>query len=464
MTYAFSFDASACTGCKACQEACKDKNQLPVGILWRRVVEVSGGKWHKADQAWENSVFAYNLSVACNHCTHPKCAGVCPTDAYVVREDGIVLIDASRCMGCSYCTWACPYGAPQYDLSQGVVTKCDFCFDNLDAGLPPSCVAACPLRVLNFGDMEETNHAEKCLNLWQLPGSNHPYPLPDYSRTEPHLTIKVHPGMNYALEKKVSNLEEVIPPQPLMKDLRKPFRDIPLVVFTLGVQMAVGMAVCGLLLPQLPPGALVMIGVVLVFGGLISFLHLGCKRNAWRAVVHLKKSWLSREILMTGMFSIAWAVSTGVQLTWVAPPPRWPMAILGIGLTYCMSRVYMLRAVPRWNSWRTPVSFLLCTILLGILALNLFNLLEDWIFLAGIVLFVEIILTFTSRRTISEALWWVRTSLLGLGILGIVLTAILPLVWDRQAVLIVFVIVLVAEIIGRWQFYSQRTPFPITVD
>ncbi len=100
MTYAFLLDVSACTGCKACQVACKDKNQLPLGVLWRRVYEVSGGGWKQEGEAWTNTVFAYNLSLSCNHCEHPKCAGVCPTDAYVVRDDGIVVLDSSKCMGC----------------------------------------------------------------------------------------------------------------------------------------------------------------------------------------------------------------------------------------------------------------------------------------------------------------------------------------------------------------------------
>ena len=95
MSYAFSFDAGACTGCKACQAACKDKNNLPVGVLWRRVIEVSGGSWVQNGAAWENNVFSYNLSMACNHCVHPKCAGVCPTNAYHVRADGIVILDSS---------------------------------------------------------------------------------------------------------------------------------------------------------------------------------------------------------------------------------------------------------------------------------------------------------------------------------------------------------------------------------
>ncbi len=154
MTYAFVLDASACSGCKACQAACKDKNGLPVGVLWRRVYEVTGGSWKQQGAAWTSTVFAYNLSVSCNHCTHPKCAGVCPVNAFTVRPDGIVVLDASKCVGCGYCAWACPYGAPQYDRAAGRMGKCDFCCDNLDAGLAPACVSACPLRALDYVEVD----------------------------------------------------------------------------------------------------------------------------------------------------------------------------------------------------------------------------------------------------------------------------------------------------------------------
>jgi ferredoxin len=96
MAYTFLFDSSYCSGCKACQAACKDKNQLPTGVLWRRVYEMSGGNWQEKDSAWTTDVYAYNISMACNHCEHPKCAGVCPTNAYIIRPDGIVLLDTQR--------------------------------------------------------------------------------------------------------------------------------------------------------------------------------------------------------------------------------------------------------------------------------------------------------------------------------------------------------------------------------
>ena len=150
----FFFNSSSCSGCKACQAACKDKHGLEVGRLWRRVYEVSGGGWRQEGAAWISDAYAYNLSIACNHCEQPTCVEACPTTALYKRPDGLVLIDPQRCIGCRYCTWACPYGAPQYDLQTRVMTKCTGCVDYLEAGLPPACVAACPLRVLDFGEQE----------------------------------------------------------------------------------------------------------------------------------------------------------------------------------------------------------------------------------------------------------------------------------------------------------------------
>lgn len=153
--YAFYFDASSCTGCKACQMACKDRHGLRVGLLWRRVYEVVGGGWRRSGAAWVTDVHAYYLSLACNHCARPICVEVCPAGAIHRRDDGIVLLDPRQCIGCRYCEWACPYGAPQYDEEAGTMTKCTFCADLIDRGQPPACVAACPMRALDFGPRAE---------------------------------------------------------------------------------------------------------------------------------------------------------------------------------------------------------------------------------------------------------------------------------------------------------------------
>jgi anaerobic dimethyl sulfoxide reductase subunit B (iron-sulfur subunit) len=200
---AFYFDSRSCSGCKACQVACKDQNGLEVGLLWRRVYEVTGGGWEKSGAAWVSSVFSYNLSIACNHCEQPICAEVCPTAAIHKRADGIVLIDGKRCTGCQYCSWACPYGAPQFDRASGRMTKCNLCVERIDASLSPACVAACPLRSLDFGERSELEA--------RYGASPAIYPLPAVELTGPALIITPHLDFRRAAIEtaQVTNREEV---------------------------------------------------------------------------------------------------------------------------------------------------------------------------------------------------------------------------------------------------------------
>lgn len=178
-------DASACTACKACMIACKDRSDLPVGINWRRVYEYGGGEWiadanHK-DLMIPSNVFAYSVSVACMHCQKPICTEVCPVSAISKGEDGIVLIDKEKCIGCRYCEWACPYGAPQFNEEKGYMTKCDFCKDLQAKGQNPVCVDACPMRALEVGELSDLQ--AKYGNLSAIE------PLPDADLTAPSLVI-----------------------------------------------------------------------------------------------------------------------------------------------------------------------------------------------------------------------------------------------------------------------------------
>ncbi len=198
----FAIDTTACTGCKACQTACKDKNNLPVGVLWRRVYEISGGGWRRDGAAWRHDVWAYSLSISCNHCEDPICLQACPTKAYSRRENGIVAHDPDRCLGCGNCAWACPYGAPQLDTARGVMTKCNLCEERLEQGLPPSCVAACPMRAIEIGDLDE---------LAARFGAPEVSPLPSPWLTTPSLRLRPHPaaGRAAAAGARVANREEV---------------------------------------------------------------------------------------------------------------------------------------------------------------------------------------------------------------------------------------------------------------
>lgn len=448
MTYAFTFDASACSGCKACQVACKDKNNLPMGVLWRRVCEVSGGSWQQIGDAWVTDVFAYNLSIACNHCVHPKCAGVCPTDAYVQREDGIVYIDETKCIGCGYCNWACPYGVPQYNPLLGHMTKCNFCLDNIDAGQPPACVAACPMRVLDFVEVNSDQLPVGSDHLWKMPGEKHPFPLPKQSRTEPHLAIKPHAGMSNALDKAVSNWEEVRP--------KKSKSELPLVAFTLLGQMAAGMAAFALFSGPLTLPMLITIGGLIGLGGLASLLHLGAPKNAWRAVFHLRKSWLSREILMFGLVGGSWLIALALP-----GMGKLPLTLCGLGLVYNMAQVYRLRSMPVWDTNRTLLAFLVSAVLLGGVGAAILNNSGETAFMSftnlflGAGLIAALGLSLTDRDQTHQMARRLRLGLIGLGLVGVLGMYVLPNAVGRWLILPIFVIVLFEEVIGRWLFYEQ---------
>ncbi|HPT51008.1 MAG TPA: 4Fe-4S dicluster domain-containing protein [Accumulibacter sp.] len=137
-----------CIGCRACEIACKDKNGLPPGPRFRRVMYIEGGSYPE--------VYAYKINMSCNHCAEPACLPTCPTGAIWKREaDGIVDIDSTLCIGCRRCEAACPYGAPQWDPREQVIKKCNLCVDEIDAGRKPYCVMACMMRVLDVGPITE---------------------------------------------------------------------------------------------------------------------------------------------------------------------------------------------------------------------------------------------------------------------------------------------------------------------
>jgi len=196
----FRVDLSACTGCKACQIACQDRHDLAPDVRWRRVAEVAGGGWVRRGSLWIDESHAYFVSVACLHCERPICAEVCPTRAIRKGEDGIVTIDADRCMGCRYCAWACPYGAPQFDAAAGVMTKCDLCRDLLEAGRDPACVAACPMRVLGVADFPVPSGE-----------GDETFPLPPAALTEPRMSLAPHRDVERAAaaDPRIANEEEI---------------------------------------------------------------------------------------------------------------------------------------------------------------------------------------------------------------------------------------------------------------
>ena len=145
MAYSMLVDLDRCIGCYACEVACKQEHDIPVGPRWIRVVqngprEVAGGL--QLDY----------YPQMCKHCEYPDCAEVCAEEAIVRGEDGIVSIDPDRCTGCEACVPACPYGLMEFDRDAEKASKCDLCAARMQEGLEPSCVACCPGKALTFSE------------------------------------------------------------------------------------------------------------------------------------------------------------------------------------------------------------------------------------------------------------------------------------------------------------------------
>lgn len=166
------FDIRRCIGCNACVVGCKQENSLPDGVFFTRTLSEDFGVYPNAGRVY--------IPTLCNHCEDAPCEKVCPSGATYTREDGIVMVDDSKCIGCNSCAVACPYdqrtalGKDLFDqglfgegeltpfeeqgytrFTPGTVTKCDFCSGRVDAGLDPACVVTCPTDARIFGDLDD---------------------------------------------------------------------------------------------------------------------------------------------------------------------------------------------------------------------------------------------------------------------------------------------------------------------
>ncbi|MEW9807080.1 4Fe-4S dicluster domain-containing protein [Mesorhizobium sp. ZMM04-5] len=160
-------DLDTCVGCQACVTSCKEWNtgghMAPLTDIDPYGGDVDG-VWFNRVHAYEHTTEAGSRTVhfprSCLHCETPACVTVCPTGAsYKRSSDGIVLVDEDKCIGCKLCSWACPYGAREFDTDVGVMKKCTLCVDRIynDNIAPedrvPACVAACPTSARHFGDL-----------------------------------------------------------------------------------------------------------------------------------------------------------------------------------------------------------------------------------------------------------------------------------------------------------------------
>jgi tetrathionate reductase subunit B len=169
--YGMGIEIDKCIGCNRCVEACKaENNVLQEPFFFRTWVEryvikkdgdvvvesisVKSKTPKEGSQDDADVLRTFFVPKLCNHCIHPPCVQVCPVGATFATEDGVVLIDSDRCIGCRYCIQACPYGARYLDPRTKTADKCSFCYHRVRQGLLPACVEVCPTQARIFGDLK----------------------------------------------------------------------------------------------------------------------------------------------------------------------------------------------------------------------------------------------------------------------------------------------------------------------
>jgi len=326
--YAFAVNLDACSGCKSCVTACHSLNGLDEDETWR-----SAGFLRSAT---DGNPFLQTVTTSCHHCVEPACLEGCPVLAYEKDpQTGIVRHLDDQCIGCQYCILKCPYDAPKYSHKRGIVRKCDMCASRLAVGEAPACAQACPNGAISITLVDKNAIRSETLAGVFLPGS----PAPGYTQpTTRYLSRRGWPG-GILHDDSHSHRAHSHP---------------SLVVMLVLTQLSVGAFCAESMLRTLFPTNLMMklaaVQSLVALGvGLLalatSTLHLGRPLRAWRAVIGLRTSWLSREIVIFGLFAgLAMLNAAGL---WYKPAlssnaGTLSFAVLGTGLlgVFCSVMIY----------------------------------------------------------------------------------------------------------------------------
>ena len=397
--HGFYFNADNCISCHACESACSEKNDLPPYLAYRAVGYVEGGSYP--------SYTRLNISMACNHCDDPVCLKGCPTRAYTkFAEYGAVLQDPDICFGCGYCTWVCPYNAPQLDLTKGHVHKCNMCVDRLEQGLKPACASACLAGALDFGVTETTPENREQLKT-QIPG----FPSPDI--TNPNIRFQQTKSLPNEMKRTdsiplkyrragsegeyIAELDTSDADTNKYWNLKKLLssHENAHIIFTLTSQAVIGAFLLLMFGAYIGVESIsnsvgnsffpVMASLFVIFTvGMVKLnLHLGKPMRFYRGMNNWRLSPLSREIAGVSLFFMGFAGYgvfysldmfglfnnvdvLNVNLIEVLITASAVAAVLGgvVGLYY-MIKLYWIPARPYWNHWQTASSFVSTVLVFG---------------------------------------------------------------------------------------------------
>ncbi len=325
MQHCFVVDLNRCTGCGACVIACTIENshRKGEGINWREI--------YTFNEVHHPELPLFNFSLSCNHCEIPACLNACPSGAYSKdKETGAVIIDPQLCMGCKYCTWACPYDAPRFNPVSGVIEKCDFCNGRLKQNDSPACVTACPVGALKIEDI-----------VGDIP----------IQRQDGFTNAGLNPSIQFKpLRSQQNKPESVFFHEPLTNtrlfeaSQKLPERKITLksewtlVFFTSIAFILVALLTASIVMPFNPnPFLFLFVGIIGTGAGTI---HLGHKERSYRAIFNFKKSWLSREIaLFSAFLGLGWLY---LMFFKEYPILGWITVYIGFFSLFAIDRIYQV--------------------------------------------------------------------------------------------------------------------------
>ncbi len=385
--HGFHFNADNCIACHACEAACSEKNEVPAHLAFRSVGFIEGGSYPAYRRI--------NISMACNHCDNPVCLKGCPTRAYTkFAEYGAVLQDPDICFGCGYCTWVCPYNAPQLDPVKGQVSKCNMCVDRLEVGLKPACVSACLGKALDFGVVENIPEGRIQAET-EIPG----FPRTDI--THPNIRFQQMKSIQREMVRvdempikyhRAEDEKHYVPELDPKKGYQRQWnwrkllgsRENAHIAFTLSVQTVMGafaLLVLGHWFGIGPveafrasnaflPGLWLMLALM-GFGLFKLNMHLGKPHRFYRGFNNLRLSPVSREIagvsaFFAGLAGYALFSLFGAEWALLLTRLSAALALAGLGFGgYYMYRLYRIPARAFWNHWQTGASFVGTGLTLG---------------------------------------------------------------------------------------------------
>ena len=340
--------------------ACHNLNGLEEDETWRNVGLLSGGT--------SEQPFMQHITTACHHCIEPACMIGCPVLAY--EKDpvtGIVRHLDDQCIGCQYCILKCPYDVPRYSRSKGIVRKCDMCHDRLAVGEAPACVQSCPTQAIRIHTVNQDSILEESESSQFLPTAPDPgYTLPTtVYKTQRTLPRNLLPADYYSARREHSHWALVV-----MLVLTQ----MSVGAFIVGQALLLGPWSSDSLLRDVRPAHVVAALLLGNLGMVAAIFHLGRPLYAFRAILGLRTSWLSREILAFTVFAglaaaysvAAWFAPTNTFAFQAANALGGVAAASGVAAVICSIMIYVDTHRPFWSGSRTSVKFLLTMFVLGI--------------------------------------------------------------------------------------------------